>query len=74
MPYWFLEGVVYGLGAMMFTTRFPERRWPGRFDVYGTSHQIFHVLVVGATVVHLWGVWSAYKWDYENLRGCGVGI
>lgn len=74
MPYWLLEGVVYGVGAAMFATRFPESRWPGKFDVWGTSHQIFHVLVVGAAVVHLWGVWSAYKWSYENLRSCRVGF
>ena len=74
MPYWFLEGVVYGFGAMIFATRFPESKWPGRFDMYGTSHQIFHVFVVGAAVVHLWGVWSAYRWNYENLRGCRMGI
>jgi adiponectin receptor len=70
MPYWFLEGLVYGLGATFFGTRFPESRWPGKFDVWGTSHQIFHVLVVGATCAHLWGVWSAYKWNYDQGRVC----
>jgi adiponectin receptor len=74
MPYWLLEGVVYGVGAGMFATRWPERKWPGRFDVYGTSHQFFHVLVVAAAGVHLWGVWSAYGWNYENQRSCGVGL
>lgn len=49
-------------------TRFPEKKWPGKFDVYGTSHQIFHVLVVCGAVVHLCGVWSAYGWNYRNER------
>jgi adiponectin receptor len=57
MPYWFLEGVLYGFGALFFVTRFPESIWPGKFDVWGGSHQIFHVLVVLAGMVHLVGVW-----------------
>jgi adiponectin receptor len=64
MPFWFLEGFIYGVGAFFFTTRIPESVWPGKFDVWGSSHQIFHVLVVVAGVVHLAGVWDSYKWSY----------
>jgi len=66
MPYWLGEGAIYAVGAALFATRFPEKKWPGRFDVWGTSHQLFHVLVVAAAVVHLFGVWSAYGWHYRS--------
>ncbi|KAF8847123.1 HlyIII-domain-containing protein [Acephala macrosclerotiorum] len=72
MPYWFLEGIVYGLGAFFFATRFPESKWPGKFDVWFCSHQIFHILVVCASVVHLKGVWDAYAWNYHNNHQCVV--
>ncbi|MED6308017.1 MAG: hemolysin III family protein, partial [Planctomycetota bacterium] len=30
-------------GAVILASEFPERRWPGRFDYVGASHQIWHV-------------------------------
>ena len=73
MPYYLLEGLVYGVGAAFFVTRIPESIWPGKFDIWCSSHQIFHVLVVCASLVHLYGVWSAFGWNYENQRTCAAG-
>lgn len=72
MPYYFLEGLVYGLGAFFFVTRIPESIWPGKFDIWFASHQIFHVFVVLASLVHLYGVWVAFGWNYEHQRTCMV--
>lgn len=70
MPYWFLEGLVYGTGAFFFVTRIPESVWPGTFDIWCSSHQIFHIMVVSASIVHIFGVWSAFSWNYHNQRTC----
>ena len=70
LEYYLLEGAVYGLGAFFFASRFPESRWPGKFDIWLGSHQIFHVLVVVASLVHLYGVWTAFAWNYETQRMC----
>ncbi|XP_073156584.1 heptahelical transmembrane protein 3-like [Henckelia pumila] len=45
-------GILYGLGAVFYVTRIPERWMPGAFDIVGHSHQIFHVFVVAAALVH----------------------
>lgn len=37
-----------GLGSWMFATMWPQRRWPGRFDLIGHSHQLMHVCVLFA--------------------------
>ncbi|KAF7509884.1 hypothetical protein GJ744_007395 [Endocarpon pusillum] len=40
---WFvLEAVFYITGAIIYATRMPERWMPGRFDLFGSSHQLFH--------------------------------
>lgn len=70
MPYYFLEGLIYGTGAFFFITRFPESVWPGSFDIWWSSHQIFHVLVVIAAATHMYGVWQAFAWNYEHSRTC----
>mmetsp|Transcript_2156 Transcript_2156/g.5642 ORF Transcript_2156/g.5642 Transcript_2156/m.5642 type:complete len:203 (+) Transcript_2156:415-1023(+) len=31
---------LYGLGVVLYTSRFPERFYPGRFDLWFSSHQV----------------------------------
>lgn len=69
MPYYLLEGAILMLGAFFYAARCPESMRPGRFDVWGCSHNIFHVLVVLATVVHLLGIWRAFAYQYRE-GGC----
>jgi adiponectin receptor len=51
-------GAIYLLGTGVYTLKVPERFWPGRFDVAFHSHQLFHIAVVAAAMVH--------------YRACGV--
>ncbi|KAI0137418.1 mPR-like GPCR protein [Xylariales sp. AK1849] len=71
LPYYLAEGGIFLIAATIYATRFPERIKPGAFDIYGSSHQIFHILVVFATVVHLAGVLSAFDYNYYN-RQCAA--
>lgn len=62
-----LSGILYIAGAVLYATRFPERTRPGRFDVVGHSHQLFHVCVVIAALIHY--VASKQFHDLYNERG-----
>lgn len=64
-----LEGVLYISGAAIYAARIPEKWSPGRYDLYGSSHQIFHFLVVAAAGAHLVGLVKAF--DY--LHGVSEG-
>lgn len=44
--------------------RWPERMFPKRFDIWGSSHQIFHVLILCAAASHLYGMVQAF--DFHN--------
>ncbi|MCJ1377142.1 hypothetical protein MMC17_000234 [Xylographa soralifera] len=46
----------WGLTSRVQKARIPERWQPGRFDLWGSSHQIFHVLIVLAALSHLKGL------------------
>lgn len=51
--------------------RWPERSAPGKFDMIGSSHQIFHVLVVLAAVSHLIGLVVAFDYRHGfNASAC----
>jgi len=51
-----LMGLLYILGALFYALRVPERWFPGKFDLWFQSHQIFHVLVIAAAFVHYHGI------------------
>jgi len=72
LPYYYAEGGLILCGALIYGMRIPEKLYPGHFDIWGSSHQIFHMLVVVATSVHLFGVLHAFEWNFENRR-CGAG-
>ncbi|KAI4089514.1 MAG: hypothetical protein LQ344_005340 [Seirophora lacunosa] len=55
------QGFLYVLGAGLYAARVPERFEPGKFDVWGSSHQIFHVLILFAATAHLLGLIRAYE-------------
>ncbi|CAI6335795.1 unnamed protein product [Periconia digitata] len=74
IKWWLAEGFCYAVGVVFFVSRFPERwAWsstPGadgvwfkrsRFDVFGGSHQIFHICVVLGAACHCFGVWETWK-------------
>lgn len=67
-----LQGALYILGAGLYAARFPECVWPGGFDVWGSSHQIFHVLVLAAAGAHFVGLVKAFGGVHgERVKGGG---
>jgi adiponectin receptor len=64
LPYVITQGALYIFGAGLYAARFPECKWPGRFDIWGSSHQIFHVCVLVACAVHLFGLLGAFDWKH----------
>lgn len=49
-------GVLYIVGASLYASRIPERFFPGKCDLFLHSHQIFHVFVTAAALVHYYGI------------------
>ncbi|KAJ2901556.1 ADIPOR-like receptor SPBC12C2.09c [Zalerion maritima] len=64
-----LQGILYITGATTYALRFPEKKWPGRFDIWGSSHQIFHWFVVAAATSHLVGMVKAFDWNHGVMSG-----
>ncbi|EAZ20642.1 hypothetical protein OsJ_36258 [Oryza sativa Japonica Group] len=55
-------GALYALGVAVYAARVPERWFPGRFDLVGHSHQLFHLLVVAGAYAHYLGALEYLKW------------
>lgn len=47
-----LQGLLYVVGAVIYARRVPEKYYAGKCDLWPQSHQIFHIFVTIAAVVH----------------------
>ncbi|KAB8212893.1 hemolysin-III related-domain-containing protein [Aspergillus novoparasiticus] len=66
IPYTLAKAGCLLSGTLFYVTRFPESRYPGKFDLWG-SHSIFHILVICAAVVQLMGYPDAFDYAQANL-------
>lgn len=66
--YELLMGAFYGTGALIYALRIPERWKPGKFDIAGHSHQLFHILVVAGAYTHYRAGLVYLRW--RDTVGC----
>ncbi|EEH19383.1 hypothetical protein PABG_01702 [Paracoccidioides brasiliensis Pb03] len=71
LGYYLVEGLALITGVIFYATHFPESWIPEKFDIWGASHQIFHLFVVLSAVIHTWALLSVFDWIYKNPR-CSV--
>lgn len=74
------EGVFYILGASLYAMRIPERFYhkesdklldhpvSGKFDYFGHSHQLFHLMVVIAAFCHWKALVGCYHYLHTHTR------
>ncbi|KAG8497427.1 hypothetical protein CXB51_008750 [Gossypium anomalum] len=63
-----LMGILYGTGAFVYAARIPEQWMPGKFDIAGHSHQLFHILVVAGAYTHYRAGLVYLEW--RDQHGC----
>lgn len=56
----------YLCGAIIYATRFPESIYPGKYDYILSSHQIWHLCVLAASLIHYYGCVRQYSWRINN--------
>lgn len=60
--YEMVMGSFYLLGVGFYVARVPERWFPGKFDITGHSHQLFHALVIAGAYTHYLAVLVYIQW------------
>jgi adiponectin receptor len=51
----------YAVGAMFYISKFPERSFPWRFDIWFNSHSIFHIFVAIAAFTNFIAIRLIYE-------------
>ncbi|PQE28196.1 hemolysin-III channel Izh2 protein [Rutstroemia sp. NJR-2017a WRK4] len=58
------------VGALAYSLRIPEKWYPGKFDIYGNSHQILHTMVVLAALAHFAGLVDSFDYLHNVVDEC----
>lgn len=58
------------LGIAVFAARVPERLRPGAFDIWGASHQLFHVIILAAFAAYARGGLLLWRWRALGGAAC----
>ena len=61
LPYYISLGVSYLFGLYVYVARCPERKYPGKFNLCGHSHQIWHCFVVMGIIFTYIGVLQNFE-------------
>ncbi|KAI9458643.1 hemolysin-III related-domain-containing protein [Lactarius psammicola] len=70
---WLLAaGAMYITGATLYANRVPERLAPGKFDLFFSSHQIFHVFVILAALSTYACVLTAFDHRHSQRGTCAT--
>jgi adiponectin receptor len=58
------------LGGLFYATRIPERFYRKIFDIYGSSHQIMHVMVICGALLYRTGLLTTLQhWRNDKING-----
>eukprot|EP00758_Cryptobia_borreli_P018005 Tbor_TRINITY_DN6307_c0_g1::TRINITY_DN6307_c0_g1_i1::g.17817::m.17817/K07297/ADIPOR; adiponectin receptor len=56
--------LMYLIGVIVYILKIPERLCPGRFDIWLHSHQLWHMCVLSASVIHFYTCLGVYlNWE-----------
>ena len=65
-----LMAFFYIFGAFIYAMRIPERFFPGKFDIFAHSHQIFHMFVIMGIIAHYECVTSTASYYSRHKSIC----
>lgn len=57
----------YGSAFAVYSSKFPEKWWPGKFDFIGHSHQTWHVLIAASAIWWYWSLEQARLWALSGV-------
>lgn len=62
---------VYLIGALVYASKVPERWFPGAFDYFGGSHNLWHVAVLGGILFHYMAMQKFFAFAFARAEnGC----
>jgi len=63
-------GSLYLIGAFFYSSRIPERYYPGKFDSGCSSHVIWHFFTIAAALLQFWVCLRCYDTDRSKYNKC----
>ncbi|ORX97990.1 HlyIII-domain-containing protein [Basidiobolus meristosporus CBS 931.73] len=65
----FIQSIAcYLLGTLLYANHYPEKLWPGAFNLWGHSHQLWHLCVLAGIYYHY--VFALNFYQTRCIYGC----
>lgn len=61
-----VSGPLYLTGAFVYVSRFPECFFPGKFDIWFHSHQLWHLFVLAGAATHFVALHNMFHFRKEH--------
>lgn len=61
--------LVYVSGAFVYASKVPERWFPGMFDYFGGSHNLWHCAVLGGILFHYTAMQEFFAQAFRRAEG-----
>lgn len=61
-----MMGATYSIGGLLYGLKLPEKYFPGRFDLWLNSHQIFHILVIVGGLLYYHSIIGIMKIRFDD--------
>ncbi|KAF3935064.1 hypothetical protein ABW20_dc0108045 [Dactylellina cionopaga] len=68
--WWGYVALFNTIGVVTYGAKIPERLFPGKVDIVGQSHQILHVSVIIAGLMHVMGCLGDFDYLHEHGAQC----
>ncbi len=73
--FWYSHGGMFGgyfIGGIIWYFQIPERFYPGKFNIFGHSHQLWHLFIVLASFSWWYGLYNMTLHHSNNTNVCLV--
>ncbi|CAI2374003.1 unnamed protein product [Moneuplotes crassus] len=68
--FWLIGGATYIFGAYVYSIKYPESKYPGKFDHCGHSHNLWHCFVIAGAFIQFIAILQVYH--ARRLTSCPI--
>ena len=67
LRYFMLSVLSFIIAIGLYISKIPERFYPGKFDIIGSSHTLFHIFTLTGDILCTYGLWVIMIKETDNM-------
>jgi adiponectin receptor len=67
LRYFMLSAISFIIAIALYISQVPERFYPGKFDIIGSSHTLFHIFTLTGDILCTYGLWIVMNKESDGM-------